>query len=122
MAGLTFRPYTESVSITSITAEAGADTIVECPPNHVLEITYLVIANESNQNRNFSVEFYHKAHDNWHHLVKTVTVLANGYLQLVDGSSLYLAAGDKLGGHKYDVLDEFSVTVSGRLYYSPNNQ
>ena len=114
-----FRSYNtlfESVSITSTTADAGANVIYTVTTTHDCELDFCMATNGS-ATHNISVQIYHADHATYHHVLREHSIAGNDSYRLVESDRIYLHAGDKVVAYKSGgTLD---VTVSGKLYYNP---
>ena len=114
-----FRSLYIGKSITSTSAGDSADLIYTVPDNHDMEVTLILAANESNSSDKLTLQIYHKHQSSWFDLIKNESVSGNGHINLLNGSRIYLHAGDKIAGYVTTNNDAFNISVSGMLFYNP---
>lgn len=112
----TFVTFFESISVTSTTAGASANVVYTVPANFDAEIDFLAISSGTGTN-DISVEVFNADNSDYTYIVRNFSMTANNYQRLMDGSKMYLHAGDKIVAYKG--AGTFDVSVSGKLKYNP---
>jgi len=116
MSNPSYTTFFEGKSVTSTTADAGADVVFVAPLNHDAEITFFSCTNGGTTDT-VNVMVYHFDDDTYYYLLRQHSIAGNDTYLLAEKSSIYLHAGDKLVVFKNG--GTFDVSVSGKLFYNP---
>lgn len=112
------RDYTtffESISVSATAAGASADVVYTVPASHDAEVEFLAVSSGSGTN-NVSIEIFNSDNSDYTYIIRDFSMTANTYERIMDGSTLYLHAGDKIVAYKG--AGTFDVSVSGKLHYN----
>jgi len=111
--------FTESVTVTSTSADGSADVVYTVPDNFSSIIRYLLLSNGTNSTKKAYVQFYHSDDNSYHYLAKGVSMNGHSLLSLSSFGSLNLHEGDKILAYIEAGMD-LDVTISVEEYYDPN--
>ena len=106
-----YKYHTQGYTLSSSTADAGADVLYTCPPNYNATVRYLHIANSATSTRQCSIQFYHDEDAEYHYIMKNTTFAGNSVQNLVNGGYFFMHAGDKILGFSANPTD-FEVLIS----------
>lgn len=106
-----YKYNTKGYTLSSSTADAGADVLYTCPPNYNATVRYLHIANSGNSTNQCSIQFYHAEDAEYHYIMKDTSFAGNSTQNLVNGGYFFLHAGDKVLGFSATPTD-FEILIS----------
>lgn len=112
----TYFGTTESISVTSTSADANADVLYTCPSNHDAEVTFLTITNGAATNT-INVQFYHADDAEWHYINRLHSVAGGTSHDVLVNSTLFLHAGDIIAVYKTG--GTIDATLSAKQYFNP---
>lgn len=107
---------TEVVSISSTTTGADATLVYTCPASHDAEVVFLTATNGS-ASHTINILFYHAETSDWHYITRAHTIAGGTTYDVLNSSSLYLHAGDKIACYKS--AGTLDVTLSAKQYFNP---
>jgi len=111
--------FTESVTVTSTSADGSADVVYTVPDNFSAIVRYLVLSNGTSSTKKAYVQFYHNDDSSYHYLAKGLSMAGNSVDSLSNYGSLNLHEGDKIVAYIEAGMD-LDVTISVEEYYDPN--
>jgi hypothetical protein len=111
--------FTESVTVTSTSADGSADVIYTVPNNFSSIVRYLLLSNGTSSTKKAYVQFYHADDNTYHYLAKGLSMAGNSIDSLSSYGSLNLHEGDKIVSYIETGMD-LDVTISVEEYYDPN--
>jgi hypothetical protein len=111
-----YTSFFESISVTSITAGAGADVVFTIPANHDAEIEFMSVSSGLGTN-GISIEVFNADNSDYTYILRDLTMTANTYERVITSATIHLHAGDKVVAYKG--AGTFDVSISGKLFYNP---
>ena len=111
--------FTESVTVTSTSADGSADVIYTVPNNFSSIVRYLLLSNGTASTKKCYIQFYHNDDSSYHYLAKGLSMAGNSIKSLSEFGNLNLHEGDKIVAYIEAGMD-LDVTVSVEEYYDPN--
>jgi|TARA_R110000796_G_scaffold13733_1_gene44228 hypothetical protein len=115
----TYSARTEIISVTSTTTGADADLLYTCPVSYDAEVTLILVTNGATTTT-FNVQLYHEDMAAWHYISRLHSIAAGTSLNVLDGSPLFLHAGDKIAVYKTG--GTFDATISVKQYFNPTRR
>lgn len=124
MAGINFRTESKFVDVTGTSASTSgspnnANTLFTCPNNYEAEVVLLMVANEGSSTSNIGIQIYHADDTTYHFFVADEAISGNSHEHYITSGPLFLHEGDKVLVFKHNASDQFDVSLSARLYYTP---
>ena len=116
MTTTTYFGVTESISVTSTTADGAADVLYTCPSKHDAELTFLVVTNGAATNT-VNIQFYHADTASWSYVSRLHSVVGGTTYNALDNATLFLHSGDKIAVFKTG--GTIDATISAKQYYNP---
>ena len=111
--------FTESVTVTSTSADGSADVIYTVPNNFSSIVRYLLLSNGTASTKKCYIQFYHNDDSSYHYLAKGLSMAGNSIKSLSEFGNLNLHEGDKIVAYIEAGMD-LDVTLSVEQYYDPN--
>ena len=111
--------FTESVTVTSTSADGSADVIYTVPNNFSSIVRYLLLSNGTSSTKKCYIQFYHNDDSSYHYLAKGLSMAGNSIKSLSEFGNLNLHEGDKIVAYIESGMD-LDVTISVEEYYDPN--
>jgi hypothetical protein len=111
MISSSFYGITESISVSSTTADNSSDILYTCPDNHEAEVTLLLITNGHSSTTSINLQFYHKETNEWHYIARLHSIAGNTTYSPLSDSTLFLHQGDKLTVFKSSGTIDATISV-----------
>ena len=107
-----YKYHTQGYTLSATTGGASADVIYTCPPNYNGTVRFLHISNSDNSTQNVNVQFYHAEENDYHYIVRDISVAGKSLLNLVNGGYFFMHAGDKIVAFSVGSPSSFDIMVS----------
>ena len=115
MAQEVYSTFFEGTEVSSTLPNGDSDVVFTVPANHDAELDFVHIASGAGTN-SVNIKVFHADTSTYTYVLRNFTMQNNSSHNVVDGSRIYLHAGDKVTAYKTG--GSFDVTVSGRLFYN----
>ena len=112
---------TESVTVTSTSADASADVVYTVPDNHSALIKFLHLSNGTASAKKAYVQFYQNDSNSYKYLANGLSISANSVINLISSGEFLLHQKDKIVCFMEAGMT-LNVTVSSREYFDPVRQ
>lgn len=107
-----YKYHTQGYTLSATTGGASADVIYTCPPNYNGTVRFLHISNSNAATQNVNVQFYHAEENDYHYIVRDISVAGKSLLNLVNGGYFFMHAGDKIVAFSSGSPSSFDIMVS----------
>ena len=107
-----YKYHTQGYTLSATAGGASANVIYTCPPNYNGTVRFLHISNSNSSTQNVSVQFYHVEDDEYHYIVRDISVAGKSLLNLVNGGYFFMHAGDKIVAYSTGSPSSFDIMVS----------
>ena len=107
-----YKYHTKGYTLSATTGGASADVLYTCPPNYNCTVRYLHISNSNSSTQNVNVQFYHAEDNDYHYIVRDISVAGKSLLNLVNGGYFFMHAGDKIVAFSAGSPSSFDIMVS----------
>ena len=110
---------TESLTVTSTSADANSDLIYTVPNNYSASVKFLHLGNGTASTKKAYIQIYIADDTSYYYLCNGLSMTANTRDELIEGGELFLNEGDQVRAFIESGMT-LDVTVSVEEYYDPN--
>ncbi|MEK9917827.1 MAG: hypothetical protein VW496_00400 [Pelagibacteraceae bacterium] len=112
---------TESITVTSTTADASADVLYTVPDNHSALIKFLHLSNGTASTKKAYIQFFHNDSSTYKYLANGLSMAGNSVSGLISSGEFLLHQKDKIVCYIESGMT-LDVTVSAKEYFDPLRQ